>query len=62
MKGYEVKFNVYADTQDEADLAVAAIKGFISEYASRGIAVTAKKITEAVARFKDNYFVENYFK
>ena len=62
MQGFEVKFNVYAETQGEADLAGQAIKGFISEMAQKGIAVTANKITEAVRKWKDNYFVNNYFK
>lgn len=62
MKGYEIKFNVYAETQGEADLASETVKGFISEMAQKGIAVTANKITDAVRKWKDNYFVNNYFK
>ena len=62
MQGFEVKFNVYANSQDEADLATDAIKSFIGAKAQQGIAVTAAKIAEAVSRYKDNYFVTNYFK
>ena len=62
MQGFEVKFNVYAETQGEADLASEAIKAFISEMAQKGIAVTANKLTEAVRKWKGNYFVSNYFK
>ena len=62
MQGFEIKFNVYATTQDEADAASKAIKGFISEMAGKGIAVTANKLTSAVTRWKDNVFVTNYFK
>lgn len=62
MDGFEIKFNVYANSQEEADRAAAAIKSFISEKARGGIAVTADKLTSAIARFKDNYFVSNYFK
>ena len=62
MQGYEVKFNVYASTQDEAEMASATIKNFISEMAQKGVAVTANKLTEAVRKWKDNYFVTNYFK
>lgn len=62
MTGYEIKFNVYAETQEEADLASETVKGFISEMAQKGIAVTANKITDAVRKWKDNYFVNNYFK
>ena len=62
MQGYEVRFNIYANTQDEADAASNAIKGFISEMANKGIAVTANKIGAAVEKWKHNIFVTNYFK
>lgn len=62
MSGYEIRFNVYAESQEEADRATAAIKAFIGEKARQGIAVTANKLSEAIGRFKDNYFVTNYFK
>jgi len=62
MKGFEIKFNVYADSQEEADLATKTIIEFIGDNAAKGIPVTAKRIAEAVERWKDNYFVQNYFK
>ena len=62
MQGFEVKFNVYATSQEEADAATSSIKGFINEMAGKGIAVTANKIAMAVSRWKDNVFVTNYFK
>ncbi len=62
MSGFEIKFNVYANSQDEADRATEAIKAFIGAKAQQGIAVTAEKITMAVGKYKDNYFVTNYFK
>lgn len=62
MSGFELKFNVYANSQEEADAAAGAIKAFISSMAQKGVAVTANKIAEAVSKWKDNYFVTNYFK
>ena len=62
MQGFEVKFNVYAETQEEADATAKAIKTFITEMAGRGIAVTATKLTTAVERWRNNVFVVNYFK
>jgi hypothetical protein len=62
MGGYEVKFNVYANSQEEATRASVAIMHFISELAKQGIAVTADKISFAVDKYKDNYFVINYFR
>ena len=62
MGGYEIKFNVYANSQEEADVATEAIKSFIGAKAQQGIAVTADRITTAINKYKDNYFVTNYFK
>jgi len=62
MGGYEVRFNVYANSQEEADRASEAVKAFISEKARIGVAVTAERIVSAISKYKDNYFVTNYFK
>lgn len=62
MQGFEVKFNVYADSKDEAEMASAALRSFVDGYARRGIAVTANKIVSAVNKWKENIFVTNYFK
>ena len=62
MGGFEVKFNVYANSQEEADRASEMIKSFISEKAKQGIAVTADRLVSAIIKYKDNYFVTNYFR
>lgn len=62
MQGFEVKFNVYANSQDEADAASLAIKRFISGLAERGVAVTANKVAEAAERWGGSYFVSSFFK
>ena len=59
MKGYEVKFNIYANSQEEADQATQAIKAFISEHARCGRAVTATKVAAAVSGWKNNVLVRN---
>lgn len=59
MKGFEIKFNIYADSQEEADMASKAIKEFISEHAKQGRAVTATKIANAISKWKDNVLVKN---
>ena len=59
MKGYEVKFNIYAESQQEADMASQAIKAFISEHARQGRAVTANKVANAIGKWKDNVLVRN---
>lgn len=62
MKGYEMRFNVYANSQGEADQASEAVKAFVTQLAMKGVAVTAEKIAAAVEKWKDSYFVINYFK
>ena len=57
-----MKFNVYADSQEEADNATLAVKALINNLASRGIAVTADKIKHALTRWGESAFVSNYFK
>lgn len=66
MKGYEIKFNIYAESEQEAEDARLALVGFISEHAQAGRAVTGKKIAEAVKNWKGNALIRqriiNYFK
>lgn len=62
MQGYEIKFNVYANSQEEADRASALIKQFITDQAQKGVAVTATRIAEAVEKWKGSYFVSSFFK
>jgi hypothetical protein len=59
MNGYEIKFNIYADSPEEVEAARLAIVSFINQHAQHGRAVTARKITEAVSRWDKNPFVRN---
>ena len=62
MEGHEIRFNVYANSQEEADAASKAIKDFVTEMAKKGIAVSANHTQPAVSRWRGNVFVTNYFK
>ena len=59
LKGYEIKFKLYACSEEEAMETEAAIKGFINEHAREGRAVTAKKVTGAINNWRSNSFVRN---
>ena len=59
LQGYEIKFNIYANSQEEADKAREAIIGFIGQNARCGRAVTAMKIADAVNRWDENPIVMN---
>ena len=66
MGGYEVKFNIYAESQAEADALSKAIIDFISVNAQNGIAVSASRCLQAVSNWGNNPFIKNriinYFK
>ena len=66
MKGYEIRFCIYAESEQEAEEARQSIVSFIDEHARHGRAVTGRKIADAVARWKDNAIVRtkimNYFR
>ena len=59
MSGYEIKFCIYAENEQEAEEARNAIIGFINEHAQQGRAVSGRKITDAISRWKDNIIVRN---
>lgn len=66
MKGFEIKFNIYANSKDEAERAQKAIIDFIDDNAKEGRAVSANKIAEIVPRWKQNALIKqqiaNFFK
>lgn len=66
MKGYPITFNIYAEDEQEAELARTAIVAFIGEHAKHGRAVTGKKIAQAVSNWDKNPIVKsqiiNFFK
>ena len=59
MQGFEIKFNIYANNEQEAQEARNALVEFINQHARQGRAVCATKITEAVSRWDKNPFVRN---
>ncbi len=65
MNGYKVGFNVFAESQEEADAVSRLLGDFVNDCARKGIAVTAAKINAAVRRWGGNAFIrgriDNYF-
>lgn len=66
MKGYQIAFEIYAESEDEAKRAEKAIKMFINQQAMAGRAVTGDKIANALPQWERNPIVRNriinYFK
>lgn len=59
MKGYEIKFNIYAENAEEVEQARQAIVSFINQHAQQGRAVSATKIAQAIGNWEKNIFVRN---
>ena len=66
LKGYPIHFNIYAESEQEAEDCRKAIIAFIGLHASQCRAVTAKKVADAVRNWDKNPIVKNriinYFK
>lgn len=58
MNGYEIKFNIYAEDEQEVAMARDAIVRFINAHAQHGRAVTGRKIADAVSRWDSNPLVK----
>lgn len=59
MKGYEIRFQIYADSDEEVEDARRAIVDFIAEHARSGRAVTGRKLADAIRNWKSNIIVKN---
>jgi hypothetical protein len=59
LQGYEIRFNIYAESEQEATVARNAIVEFINDHARHGRAVTGRKIAEAVSRWDKNPFIKS---
>lgn len=62
MKPYKIEIYIYAENEDQIKEARKAAYDFVSENYNRGVIVTAVKVSEALKKFKDNFFVTNYLK
>lgn len=62
MQPYKIEFYAYAEDEAEAQELSKALYDFVSAKREQGVAVRAAKLTEALARFKDNYFVTNFLR
>lgn len=62
MKGFKVSFNIFAESQEEADMLSSELGKFIDNNAKQGIAITANKAIEAIKRWGNNFLVNSYFR
>lgn len=62
MRPYKIEFYIYADSEAEAQELAKTLYDFVSDKRQQGIAVKAKKLTEALTKYKDNYFVTKFLR
>lgn len=62
MKPHEIRIFLYAENEAEAREAQQAIYDFVSGNYREGRIVSARKVCEALRRFKDNFFVKTFLR
>lgn len=59
MRLHKIEIQLYADNEEQAAQAAAAMNGFVSQMLGNGRVVTAPKIVEAMSKLPDNVLVKN---
>lgn len=62
MQPIQIKFYAYCENEAEAQELERALYDFVSTKREQGIAVRANKITEALNKYRDNYFVTKFLR
>ena len=62
MKPYKIEFYIYAESEKEAREVERAAYAFVSSNYQQGIIVSARKLIDALSRFKDNFFVKTFLR
>jgi hypothetical protein len=57
MEAHKVEFNIWAESEDEAVELGEALQKFVNDNGEMGIAITARKTTEAINKWRNNYLV-----
>lgn len=66
MEIYNITVPIYAASREEAESAQSAMRTFVENFRNRNIAVTGRKVSEAMSRLQTNGFaaaqIENFLK
>ena len=62
MQPIEIKFYAYCESEAEAKDLEKALYDFVNAKREQGVAVRAAKLTEALTKYKDNFFVTKFLK
>ncbi len=58
----QIKFYAYCENEAEATELEKALYDFVNAKREQGVAVRASKLTEALTKYKDNFFVTNFLR
>jgi len=59
MNVYPISIKIYADDEQEAQLAQKALGQFVNDMGAMGIPVTGRKIADAIPRWNKNAYVKS---
>lgn len=62
MKAYKATIDIYAENENEVAEFEKMFYDFVNEKRNQGVVVSAKKVSDALSKFKNNFFVTNYLK
>lgn len=62
MEWHTIQIPILAENEMDAQETQAAFRKFVEERRSEGIAVTAKKIRNALNKFGNNIFLKNFLR
>lgn len=62
MKPYKVTFYVYAEDESEVQDLQNQLNDFVRDKYNCGVLVTANKLSSALKKFCNNFFVTNYLR
>lgn len=62
MQPLPITFYVYCESEAEAKELEMALYNFVNAKREQGVAVRASKLTEALNKYKDNFFVTNFLR
>ncbi|MCM1168879.1 MAG: hypothetical protein NC324_02975 [Bacteroides sp.] len=62
MQPYNATIPIYAESQEEVAVFQRTFYDFVDGKRGQGVAVSAKKLTQAIKMFKDNAYLDNFLK
>ena len=57
-----IKFYAYCESESEAQELEKALYDFVDAKRQQGVAIRAAKLTEALKKYKDNFFVTQFLR